>query len=121
MNRPWDRIHIEDLEVHFHVGVPEEERARPQRLLVTVDLDLDFGPAARADDVEKTINYFEVSQRLLRFGDGQSWKLIERLAVDLAETLIREFKPEAAMVEVKKFVLPESRWVSVCVVRQRQP
>ena len=27
-----DQITIEDLEVRFHVGVPDEERAEPQRL-----------------------------------------------------------------------------------------
>jgi dihydroneopterin aldolase len=53
----------------------------------------------------------------LGYGKGRSWKLIETLAVDLAAMILAEFKPERVAVEVKKFVLPEARWVSVRVRR----
>jgi dihydroneopterin aldolase len=36
-----DQITIEDLEVLFHVGVPDEERAEPQRLLITIGMTHD--------------------------------------------------------------------------------
>lgn len=62
------RISIVDLEVFYHVGVPEEERAKPQRLLVTVEMDYDFSTASMSDRLEKTINYFDVAQELLKFG-----------------------------------------------------
>ena len=112
-----DTICISDLEVFYRVGVPEAERARPQRLLVTVKMARDFSAAARADDLAQTIDYYAVSQRLLSFGEGRSWKLIETLAVDIAELALREFTPAAVMVEVKKFVVAEARYVSVQVER----
>ncbi|HEY3860685.1 MAG TPA: dihydroneopterin aldolase [Verrucomicrobiae bacterium] len=112
-----DQINIEDLEVFCHVGVPAQERAKPQRLLLTIQLEHDFAAAAKADDLERTIDYFALSRRLLVFGQDREWKLIETLAVDLAVMILREFKPARVTVEVKKFVLPESRWVSVRVIR----
>jgi FolB domain-containing protein len=114
-----DQIIIQDLEVFHHVGVPDPERAKPQRLLLTIELELDLTPAAKADDLKKTIDYYQLSRRLLAFGEGRDWKLIETLAVDLAEMILREFKPARVAVEVKKFVLPEARWVSVRVRRPR--
>jgi dihydroneopterin aldolase len=54
----------------------------------------------------------------LAYGEGREWKLIETLAVDLAGMILREFRPARVAVEVKKFVLPEARWVSV---RLRRP
>jgi len=114
-----DRIVIQDLEVDYRVGVPEEERKAPQRLLLTIEIEHDFTTAAKNDDLGATINYYAVSQRLLRFGDGRQWKLIETLAVDLAEMILREFGGTSVAVEVKKFVLPMARHVSVRVVRQR--
>ena len=39
------RITIVDLEVSYCVGLTDEERAQPQRLLITVDLDYDFASA----------------------------------------------------------------------------
>jgi FolB domain-containing protein len=65
-----DRILIEDLEVHFRVGVSEEERARPQRLLITVEMETDVGAAAAADDLQRTIDYSAVASRLIAWGEG---------------------------------------------------
>ncbi len=111
------KISIVDLEVFYHVGVPDAERAEPQRLLLTVQLETDFSAAAKSDSIDDTINYFAVSQRLLKFGDGREWKLIEKLAADIADTVLVEFKPQRVTVEVKKFIIPEARHVSVSLTR----
>ena len=107
------KISIVDLEVFYRVGVPDEERAKPQRLLLTIEMESDFSAAARTDSIADTIDYFAVSQRLLKFGEGKSWKLIEKLAVDIHEMVLSEFKPNSVSVEVKKFVIPQARYVSV--------
>lgn len=112
------KISIVDLEVFFRVGVPDAERAAAQRLQLTVELEFDFSAAARSNDLADTIDYHAVSQRLLKFGDGRSWKLIEKLATDLANTILIEFKPAAVTVEVKKFIVPEARYVSVTVTKR---
>jgi len=112
-----DQIVIQDLEIFYRVGVPDQERANPQRLLLTIALERDFTLAVESDDLEKTIDYYQLSRRLLAFGEDREWKLIETLAVDLAAMILREFRPERVVVEVKKFVLPEARWVSVRVRR----
>jgi dihydroneopterin aldolase len=107
------RISIVDLEVFYHVGVPDAERAQPQRLLLTVEMESDFFTTAKSDSIIDTIDYYAVTQRLLKFGDGKSWKLIEKLAADIADTILSEFKPQAVTVEVKKFIIPQARYVSV--------
>jgi 7,8-dihydroneopterin aldolase/epimerase/oxygenase len=114
------RISIVDLEVLYRVGVPETERAQPQRLLLTVEMDFDFSKAAKSDGIEDTIDYFTVSQRLLKFGDGREWKLVEKLAADIADLILAEFKPQSVLVEVKKFPVPKARHVSVVITKQLQ-
>jgi len=112
------KITIIDLEVFLRVGVPDEERAKPQRLLLTVDMEIDFASAARTDRINETIDYFAVAQRLLKFGEGRSWKLIEKLAADVADLVLSEFKPQRVTAEVKKFPIPQARYVSVRVTRE---
>jgi dihydroneopterin aldolase len=114
------KITITDLEVSFCVGVTDEERAKPQRLLVTVDMALDFSSAATSDRIEKTINYQQVADEVLKYGEGRNWKLIERLASNLADFVLAEYHPEAVLVEVKKFSVPQARHVSVSVTKTRQ-
>lgn len=112
------KIIIKDLEVFYRVGVPEEERAQPQRLLITVEMEHDFSEAAKSDDLTKTIDYFAVAQRLLRFGEGRSWKLIEKLASDIAGVVMQEFYASGVAVEIKKFIIPEAQFVAVQLVKQ---
>ena len=113
------RISIVDLEVFYSVGVTDEERAAPQRLLLTVDLHYDFSSAAMSDRIEKAIDYFEVVQELLKYGEGRSWKLLEKLVANLVDMLISKFRPQAATVEVKKFVIPQAKYVSVNLTRTK--
>ena len=112
-------ISIVDLEVFYRVGVPDAERAQPQRLLLTVALEGDFAAAAKSVSIIDTIDYYAVTQKLLKFGDGREWKLIEKLAADLADTVLAEFQPQAVTVEVKKFIIPQARHVSVTLTRAR--
>jgi FolB domain-containing protein len=109
------KITIVDLEVFYCVGVTDEERAKPQRLLLTVDMNFDFASAAVSDRIERTINYQTVADDLLRYGEGRSWKLVERLAFKLADYILAEYKPQGVMIEVKKFSIPQARFVSVSI------
>ena len=111
------RISIVDLEVFLHVGVSDEERAKPQRLLLTVDMEFDFSAAILSDRITKTIDYFAVAQRLLKYGEGRSWKLIEKLASDVADEVVTQFQPQEVTVEVKKFPIPQAKHVSVSLTR----
>lgn len=113
------KIKLVDLEVHYRVGVTDQERAQPQRLLVTVEMDLDFSVAAVSDRMERTINYQAVADELLRFGDNRSWKLLEKLVTNLSERIMTQFGPEEVMVEIKKFSIPQARYVAVSTSRSR--
>ena len=114
-----DSIVISDLEVTYRVGVPDSERRYPQRLLVSVEMHDDFSEAAGTDDLNKTVDYFQVAQRLLHFGEGKEWKLIEKLAEDLARMVLVDFGPLSVLVEVKKFVVPQAQHVAVRVKRDQ--
>lgn len=114
-----DHILIQELEVSYRVGVPDLERATPQRLLLNLDIQTDLASAAASDDLRQTIDYFVLTRRLLTFGKGRSWRLIEKLAVEIAEWVLTEFQAAAVEVEVRKFIVPETRYVAVRVARSR--
>ena len=113
------KISIVDLEVAYRVGVPDAERAQPQKLLLTIVMESDFAHAIATDGLDQTIDYYAVTQRLLKFGQGREWKLIEKLAGDIATAILQEFKPLSVSVEVKKFIIPEARYVAVSLERVR--
>jgi len=117
--RSADRITIHDLEIQARVGVTEAERSEPQLLRVTAELDCDVRTAAASDDLRHTVDYYQVSRCLLGYTQQRQWALIETLASDLASVILREFAVQTVTVELKKYVLPEARFVSVKLSRGR--
>ena len=98
-----DEIHIEQLEVSARIGVPEQERASPQRLRVSIS----FWPYQQTRDVtdkiDQTVNYSAVAEETKNFVRDQSVKLIETLADRLATHLLKTFPIQKVVVEVRKF------------------
>ncbi|PYL37458.1 MAG: dihydroneopterin aldolase [Verrucomicrobia bacterium] len=114
-----DRIHIEQLELAAHVGVPEKERAASQRLTASIT----FWPQRAAEELHdrivKTASYSEVCAETKTFVATRSDKLIETLAAGLAAHLLQMFSIQKIEIELRKFVLPDVDYVSVTVTRTR--
>ena len=112
-----DEIHIEQLDVFTRVGVPEEERAKPQRLTVSIS----FWPYQQtrdlADNIEGTVNYSAVAEETKNFLRDQSLKLIETLAEVLASHLLKSFPIQKITIELRKFALEDAKYVSITVTR----
>lgn len=50
-----------------------------------------------------------MTDRLLHFGNGCHWELIETLATEFATMVLEESRPHRVTVEVKKFIIPQAR------------
>jgi dihydroneopterin aldolase len=114
------KISIVDLELHYRIGISEAERAWPQRLLVTIEMETDISAAIKSDDIRDTINYFDVAQMLFKWGKNRQWNLIERLADEMADLILKKFQPERVTIELKKFPLPESKYISITLTKHRK-
>ena len=116
-HRSFDQIHIEQLELSARIGVPEEERAAPQRLTVSIS----FWPYHAADDladkIENAINYSSVVEETKNFVRDQSVNLIETLADRLAMHLLKNFRMQKITIELRKFPFEDANYVSVTVTR----
>ena len=110
-------IHIEQLKVFAHVGVPRAERAKRQRLV----LNITIWPARDLRDLDdrlaRTVDYSALCQDAKSFLSRQSPKLLETLTNDLAAYLLRKFRVRKISVEVRKFVLKDAAYASVTVTR----
>lgn len=112
-----DKIVIKDLEVDAHVGVTEAERAQPQRLLVTVELERDLAEAGGSDSEAATTRYDVVAAMIHKVVEERPRNLVEAIAAEIADTILQRRLALAVTVEVKKFSIPRSRYVSVQIHR----
>jgi FolB domain-containing protein len=112
-----DEIHIEQLEISTRIGVPEEERAAPQRMTVSISFWPYYEQRDMADKIDNTVNYSIVAEETKNFVRDQSTNLIETLADRLATHLMKTFRIRKITVELRKFPLEDAEHVSVIVTR----
>jgi dihydroneopterin aldolase len=106
-------LSLVDLELSCHLGVPAKERAQPQKILCTAVFPVpNLKKAAQTDDLADTVNYFDLSQLLQKTARQKKRKLIETLAADLAQVAFDTFPLPWMDLELKKFILPETRHIS---------
>ena len=114
-----DAIHVEQLEMFAHVGVPDHERDKPQRITVTITAWPRAGLHGLGDDIGSTINYSAIARMVRDVVDERRDKLIETLAEKIAERLLGGLPIRRLRIELRKFVLPDAQFVSVTMTRER--
>ncbi len=117
-----DRITLTGLTVRGHHGVYDFERATGQDFVVDVVLELDLAAAAGSDDVQDTVHYGQLADRLVAVLAGDPVNLIETLGERLAEVCLRDDRVAACVVTVHKPQAPIPHTfadVAVTVRRQR--
>jgi len=113
-----DLIRVVDLEIAAHIGVSDAERRDPQRLLISLEMGVDsFSHAAGTDHLAWTIDYDEVILHVKNSAAKRARKLLETLAEEMAFDLLKTFPIKKITLEIKKFILPDARYVSVKVER----
>ncbi len=111
-------IEIRGLELKARVGVPDGERADPQRLLLDLRFAATDQPPDLGDEISRTVDYHAVALRVAAIVEERPRKLIETLADELTGTLLSEFRLRWIEVAIRKFILPNAEWVSVTIRRQ---
>lgn len=113
-----DQIRIEGLKISAHIGVPDAERAVPQRLTVNLVLEPTRGFEAIQDDLARTVDYFAVCEVVRQLAAAQPRRLIETLAEEVAAMLLACYPLDAVAVEVRKYILPDTQFVAVRLRRE---
>jgi dihydroneopterin aldolase len=117
-----DRIVLHDMRFAGRHGVGDEERQEAQEFGVDIELVHELGPAGRADDLARTIDYGAVFELCREVVTGTSFRLIEALAEALAHEILAAFAVGEVVVRVRKLHPPIDgtlAWAGVEIVRRR--
>jgi len=108
-----NEIIIDSLRVKTWIGVPDAERSGAQE----IELDIRIRPARdfaeMQDDIALTVDYAAVCQRVAGLAAERPRRLIETLAQEIGDLILDEFGASSVEVEIRKFILPETRYVAV--------
>lgn len=115
-----DTIEIRRLRVQCHIGVPDDERATPQTLLLTVRMVPNQGFTGLNDEIRHTIDYHTVALELQALSSSRPRCLIETLAVEIADHLLAHHPLSSLAVTIEKHILPDTECVAVHLERSRK-
>jgi dihydroneopterin aldolase len=101
-NNSFDRIIISDLLARGRLGVPDEERIRPQDILVNLSLFVDTSVVSESDRIEDTVDYSMVARQVLELIEGSDRHTVEALASDIANLCLRFPAVKGVRVRVEK-------------------
>ena len=118
-----DRIFIENLRLDCLVGVTEDERRQPQKVILDVSLFLDLSGAAASEKIEDTVDYKEARRHISQFVSTGEFLLLESLAEGVAAAVIDGFRVEKVVVRARKekYSSDPSIGVEIGRVRRRKP
>ena len=116
---PPDCILISGLELPVRIGVPEEERAGWQTLRADLELRLRGRVEAMGDDLSATVDYDAAARQVRALAAEKPRCLIETLAGEIAELLLRQTALSGVTVTLRKRILPGVDDVAVRVVREQ--
>ena len=106
-------ILIDSLRVKTWIGVPDAERMEAQEIEIDICIQPARNFAEMQDDISLTVDYADVCQRVSKLARERPRRLIESLAQEICDMILKEFPATSAQVEIRKFILPETRHVAV--------
>ena len=118
---PVNRIVLRRIAMEARIGVYAWEKAAPQPIVLDLEFDLPHDDACFSDDLEDTVDYAAVVERLRTLALTRPHRLVEAMAQSLCNVLLHEFHlPRVRLTLMKLAPFPGAE-VGIVVERERLP
>ena len=95
-------IEIEDLKVDAIIGVFDEERLKPQTILISIKCQLDIDHNQDLDNIENVTSYSDIKKEIVTFVSASQYKTLEKLITELKKQLDNQFPIKIEKLEINK-------------------
>lgn len=86
-----DKIYLNEMEFYGYHGVLPEETRLGQRFRVSIIAETDLRAAGISDNLDETVSYADIYSLCRSIVEGQTYKLIEAVAENIAESILEKF------------------------------
>jgi dihydroneopterin aldolase/D-erythro-7,8-dihydroneopterin triphosphate epimerase len=115
-----DTIWVRDLLLRTIIGINDDERDKPQDVVINVAMHTDARAAAVSDDIQDAVNYRTLTKQIVEHVEGSRYYLVERLAAEIADICLTDPRVLSVQVSVAKpGALRFAQSVGVTIERQR--
>lgn len=115
-----DIIFIHGLAVDTVIGVNPHERNIRQTLVLDLDIETDLARAGTSDDLNDTLDYSAIADRVRAIAGESDFLLIEAFANAVCSTLLRDERVTGVTARITKpGVVRSARDVGISITRRR--
>ena len=107
-----ERITLQEISVTAYLGVTEKERAKKQKILVTVSIVPEIQLNTLNDSIENTVNYSSVRGDIISIFKKNRFNLIETAAGKVASYIKDKYPVKNIAVVIKKFPYRDTKFVA---------
>ena len=113
-----DKVFIKNLQVETIIGIFNWEREVRQVVSIDLTMEFDNKKAAKSDDIDDALDYKKIGKRVSSYVERSKFKLVERLAEQIAKLVLKEF-PVARLKDsvTKPGALRGSESVGISITR----
>ena len=101
-NYDMDKVFINNLQIEAIIGIFDWEREVRQVISIDLEMEFDNKKAAKSDDIKDALDYKKVGKRITAFVEKSKYKLVERLAEQIAKLVLKEFPVSSVIISVMK-------------------
>lgn len=116
-----DIIFLGALEAATIIGIYDWERETKQTIVVDIEMAFDIKKATETDNIQHTLDYKAVSERVVSFIEQSTFFLVERLIEEIATILLTEFNtPWVRITLNKRGAISRARDVGITIERGKK-
>ena len=101
-NYDMDKVFIKNLQVETIIGIFDWEREVRQVVSIDLEMEFDNKKAAKSDDIKDALDYKKIGKRVSVYVKKSKYKLVERLAEQIAKIVLKEFPVSSLILSVTK-------------------
>ena len=117
-----DIVYIRELEIRTIIGIYDWEREQQQIVSLDLEMGSDIAKAAATDTIENALDYKAVAKRLISFIENSEFYLVETMAEQVTEIVLKEFNvPWVKLRLGKPGAVTGSKDVGVIIERGSKP
>ena len=111
-------IKINEIQLFGYHGLYQEEKENGQNFIISLSINIDYKD--KNDKIENTLDYTKIIEEVKYTFNKKRYNLIESLAVDMSENLMRNKKIESLDISIKKESPPIDAKISSVEVNLRK-
>jgi len=96
------KIEIKNIKTETIIGVYEHEKTQKQPLFIDVTISYNSDKAAKTDDINYALDYFEITKSIIEYTEKSRFNLLETLAEELLNIIIANKRVKKSSITIRK-------------------